>query len=118
MTLSVTQNGALRSVGRRLATIGTETLYTALADTRPTIASIHLANVTSAPVSVTLQWYDASGPKTYALLSGHALAANAFLTLPDFDLALFDGDKLQASANVANAVDIVVTLMERAGRVS
>lgn len=117
MSILVNQAGTLRSVGTRLTATAATACYAAPANARPLVSLVHVANYSAAAVSVTVTWYDAGAAASYTLASA-SLAANATLDLRDTPLALEDGDEIRVQAGTANAVDVTVTAMERAGRVT
>lgn len=110
-TSRVTPTGAI------LTTTAQTTVYT----TRKTfdnLIGINIANITAAPVTVTVGWYDAHDTVTYYLCYQYPVAANGIFIPEPRGMCLDEGDEIRITAGTANALHCIVLTVEIAGRAS
>jgi hypothetical protein len=106
------------SEGFNLASTVRTTIYTSH-DGPNTLVMVRAANKTPAPVAITVEWYKASTGITAALIYGYQIIGNGSINIEEATgIALRDGDLIYATAGTANALDVIVSVEEIAGRSS
>lgn len=104
------------SVGTNLTTTAAVTCYTAEIQSVQ-LAGIRATNKITTAQTLTLSWVDASPSGTFRLYGGASVPAGAHIYIPfDDGLTLRENDTITAQCDAANAIDIVVTVIEPAGR--
>lgn len=104
-----------RAIGVKLTATTDTTLFTATAYTQ--IIGIRCTNITGTAATITVTWVDNdAGPTTYNLVFQQSVPGNLFLYLPLEGFAVTSGDLIKAQAGTANAIDVVLTLVEVPGR--
>ena len=92
-----------------------QTLYTAPASTQTVILGLAIANKTSSPVTVQVQFRDSSATADFQLLDGVSIPANTTLeTLAGQKYILEATDILKVKAGTGSALDVVLGFMEKA----
>ena len=92
-----------------------QTLYTAPASTQTVILGLAIANKTSSPVTVQVQFRDSSASADFQLLDGVSIPANTTLeTLAGQKYILEAADILKVKAGTGSAIDVVLGFMEKA----
>ena len=92
-----------------------QTLYTAPASTQTVILGLAIANKTSSPVTVQVQFRDSSATADFQLLENVTIPANTTLeTLAGQKYILEAADILKVKAGTGSALDVVLGFMEKA----
>ena len=92
-----------------------QTLYTAPSATQTVILGLAIANKTSSPVTVQVQFRDSSATADFQLLDGVSIPANTTLeTLAGQKYILEATDILKVKAGTGSALDVVLGFMEKA----
>lgn len=115
MTLSIQQGGSLQSSGFKLTTTTSTVVYTVPNTARPILDSINLANTSGAAVSVSVNWYKSDLAMSFALISVAPVAAGERLTINNLPISMRPDDEIRVTATAANAVDVIVCLLEVLG---
>lgn len=92
---------------RQLAT-GANTIYTVAANKAVKLSALILANVTAAPVTVTVSIVPSGGAVdgTHVIVSAQIIAPNDTITLTEVaGVWMGDGDKVAVNASAATSID-------------
>lgn len=103
-----------RAIGKHLTTTTNNTIDTAAAYQQ--WIDIRCANLTAAEVTVTISWFSVIANDQYRLIYQHPVPANGALTFPLDAFAPVEGDQIRVQAGSANAIDVIMTLVELPGR--
>lgn len=106
-----------RALGVKLTGTGDTTLFTATATGYTQIIGVRCTNITGTAATITVTWVDNdAGPATYYLVYQQSVPGNQFLYMPLEGFGIMPSDLIKAQAGTANAIDVVLTIVEVPGR--
>jgi hypothetical protein len=91
-----------------------ETVYTTGATTRSTVIGINIANTTTGPIIVDIQFTDDANNNTGYVVKGVVIAKGTSLAAigGDQKLVLEPEDSISVTSNVATSADVIVSALE------
>lgn len=101
--------------GTILTTTALTTCYTAR-NVFDNLLGVWLANITGAPVTATVGWYDADAATTFYLCFQYPVAANGIFIPEPRGFGLDPADEIRVTAGTANALHCIVLTAEVASR--
>ena len=90
----------------------TEDVYTCPANCVAEVTYIIVNNSGASTNTVSIKWYDSSASYASGFIEGKSLNAGAYIELPDVELVLEPGDKIQVTPVSAGHIDSVLTVTE------
>lgn len=103
-----------RSIGAKLTATTDTTIFTVTGYTQ--IVGIRCVNVTAVAATVTVSWYSAADLAAYRLAFEQSIPGNLYAYLPLEGFGVSAGDEIRVQAGTANAIDVVLTVVEVPGR--
>lgn len=103
-----------RSIGAQLTTTADTTIFTVTGYTQ--IVGIRCANVTGTAATVTVSWYSSADTAAYRLVYQQSIPGNLYAYIPLEGFGVSAGDEIRVQAGTANAIDVVLTVVETPGR--
>lgn len=103
-----------RSVGAKLTTTNDTTIFTVTGYTQ--VVGIRCANITSSAATVTVSWYSNADTTAYRLVYQQSIPGNLYAYFPLEGFGVSAGDEIRVQAGTANAIDVVLTVVEVPGR--
>lgn len=97
------------------AVLGTSVadVYECPANTKAIVLLAQVSNTTAASATATVQWTDSSNSDAVTrLISGVSIPVGASLGCLDGKMVLEPGDKIQALASVADALELTISVLE------
>lgn len=97
------------------AVLGTSAadVYECPASTKAIVLLAQVANTTSSNATATVQWTDSSNSAAVTrLISGVSVPVGASLGCLDGKMVLEPGDKIQALASAADALELTISVLE------
>ncbi len=91
-----------------------ETVYTTGISTRSTVIGINIANTTSGPITVDIQFYDDANTNTGYIVKGVVIAKGTSLAAicGDQKIVLEPEDSIIVTSSVATSADVIVSALE------
>ena len=91
-----------------------ETVYTTGISTRSTVIGINIANTTSGPITVDIQFYDDANTNTGYIVKGVVIAKGTSLAAigGDQKIVMITGDKMYVQSSAATSIDAILSIME------
>ncbi len=91
-----------------------ETVYATGVSTRSTIIGINVANTTTGPIIVDIQFYDDANTNTGYIVKGVVIARGTSLAAVGGDqkIVLEPEDSIIVTSNVATSADVIVSALE------
>ena len=103
-----------RSIGAKLTTVNDTDIFTVTGYTQ--IVGIRCTNVTAVAAVVTVSWYDNDTTLAYRLVFQQSIPGNLYAYYPLEGFGVAAGDIIRVQAGTANAIDVVLTVVEVPGR--
>lgn len=103
-----------RSIGAKLTATTDTTIFTVTGYTQ--VVGIRCANVTASAAVVTISWYSAADLAAYRLVYQQSIPGNLYAYFPLEGFGVSEGDEIRVQAGTANAIDVVLTVVEVPGR--
>ena len=91
-----------------------ETVYTTGATTRSTVIGINIANTTTGPITVSIQFYDDDSEDTGYIVKDVVIAKGTALAAigGDQKLVLEPADEILVISSAATSADVIVSALE------
>ena len=90
----------------------TEDVYTCPANCRAELTYILANNSGGSTNTISIKWYDSSETYASGFIEGKSLNAGDYIELPNVELVLEPGDKIQVTPTSAGHIDTVLTVTE------
>lgn len=103
-----------RSIGAKLSTTNDTTIFTVTGYTQ--VVGIRCTNVTGSAATVTVSWYSNADTTAYRLVYQQSIPGNLYAYFPLEGFGVSEGDEIRVQAGTANAIDVVLTVVEVPGR--
>jgi hypothetical protein len=103
-----------RSIGAKLTATTDTTIFTVTGYTQ--VVGIRCANVTASAATVTVSWYSNADLAAYRLVYQQSIPGNLYAYFPLEGFGVSAGDEIRVQAGTANAIDVVLTVIEVPGR--
>lgn len=107
-------NNPCRLIGAHLTSTSDTTLFMAKGYTQ--VIGIRLTNITGSDATATVGWFNDDANESYRLLFQHVVPANSQVWLPLEAFALDEDDEIRVQAGTANALDVILSIVEVPGR--
>lgn len=111
MSVSVLQQGALRTEKTKLTDTSATTVYTPTGDAACVVQAINVANTDGSTRTVILDVYD--GSTAYEIVDEADIATKARLNVDNIPIVLKPGEVIRAKASQGNTLVVIVTAMEQ-----
>lgn len=103
-----------RSIGAKLTTTTDTTIFTVTGYTQ--VVGIRCANVTASAATVTISWFSDADAAAYRLVYQQSIPGNLYAYFPLEGFGVSAGDEIRVQAGTANAIDVVLSVVEVPGR--
>lgn len=103
-----------RSVGSSLSATTETAVYTAGAYAQ--VVGVRIANKAASDTTATLSWYSSKDDASYVLVYQAPILAHSYAYFPLEGFALISSDEIRVTAGAADALDVVLTVVEIPGR--